>query len=227
MFSIINRLAIALILSIVCATATAATQKTTNAKQPSALKVKQGNYSPQGKLTRRAFVEKSFGVKFGERLDQYIAFDAQPDGDGLNVQHKNLASPIFGHKEVLFFMSRSGELESIQLIPQTMPTREASLKAAKARLDKFSLAVGKWLGIKSFEPQEKVTGESAESKAWNFARVYEEDGLKVKAEVDCIETGKAVMGYDCSLTISCMCERSKNGVSPKPRTTSTEKLLAR
>ena len=202
MLPIINRFAIVILTSVVCAAATAATtQKTTKAKQPSALKVKQGNYTPRGKLTRREFVEKAFGVKFGEELAKYVKPDNDGDAD-LGVMHKKLASPVCGLKDALFFVSRSGELERIQLSPQSPAKREQGIKATKARLDRFSQTAGKWLGIKSFEPQESIVGDSEEGKAWNLARVFEEDGLKVKAAVECIEKGKSVMAYGCSLTIS-------------------------
>ena len=202
MLPIINRFAIVILTSVVCAAATAATtQKTTKAKQPSALKVKQGNYTPRGKLTRREFVEKAFGVKFGEELAKYVKPDNDGDAD-LGVMHKKLASPVCGLKDALFFVSRSGELERIQLSPQSPAKREQGIKATKARLDRFSQTAGKWLGIKSFESQESIVGDSEEGKAWNLARVFEEDGLKVKAAVECIEKGKSVMAYGCSLTIS-------------------------
>ena len=168
------------------------------AKPPAALKVKSGNYTPGGKLTRREFVEKTFGVKFGDKLDKYIAHNAATDTAGwsVNTRSRQLASPVCGRKEVMFFMSRSGELESIHFGPTRMPKREANLKAVKARLDKFSKEVGKWLGIKAFELQETTKGTCNV-----FARVFEENGLRVEATVECAADDKGVMGYDCSLTI--------------------------
>ena len=201
MISIISRFTIAVLVSFMCVTATAATQKTSKNKHKSALKVKPGNYAPGGKLTRREFVEKSFGVKFGEDLSKYVKAEEGGASD-LDVVHKTLASPVCGLKSVLFFTSQSGELESIQLAPNSPAKRESGLKATKARLDRFSKTAGKWLGIASFETQENVTGESQEGKSWNLARVFEEDGLYVEAAVECVEKGKAVMAYGCSLTIS-------------------------
>ena len=71
------------------------------AKPPAALKVKSGNYTPGGKLTRREFVEKTFGVKFGDEIDKNIEAEskvraeAQPnrqideDDDGLEPLNIN------------------------------------------------------------------------------------------------------------------------------------------
>ncbi|MBO6067492.1 MAG: hypothetical protein J6P80_04995, partial [Kiritimatiellae bacterium] len=165
----------------------------------SVLKIKPGNYTPGGKLTRREFVEKTFGVKFGEEIAKY----AKP-GDGfdpdMGVLSKRLSAPVCGRKDALLFAS-NGKLESIQLVADGPAKRGAGIKASKARMTKFSQGVGKWLGIKTFEDRDEVTRESPEGKAWHLARVFEDDSLEVAAEADCIEQGKAAMGYGCTLTI--------------------------
>lgn len=167
----------------------------------SVLKVKPGNYTPGGKLTRREFVEKTFGVKFGEEIAKYAKPGDGFDPDMGGVLPKRLSAPVCGRKDALLFAS-NGKLESIQLVADGPAKRGAGIKASKARMTKFSQGVGKWLGIKTFETHDEVTRESPEGKAWHLARVFEDDSLNVAAEADCIEQGKAAMGYGCTLMIT-------------------------
>ena len=196
-WSIACKCAVVLLAAAGTLPATGAAKAKTSA---SVLKVKPGNYSPGGQLTRREFVEKTFGVKFGTEIGKYVkpgdSFDSE-----MGVLSKKLSNPVCGRKDALLFAS-GGKLDSIQLVPQSPAKRELGINATKARLAKFNKAVSKWLGVASFETHENEEGESEKGKAWRISSVFEEEGLKVETAVECTENGKTAMGFGCSLTIS-------------------------
>ena len=189
--------------------------------QASVLKVKPGNYTPGGKLTRREFVEKTFGVKFGAEIDQYVKPGDSFD-DEIGVLTKKLSAPVCGLKDALLFAS-DGKLDRIQLVPQSPAKREAGLKATKARLAKFDKTVGKWLGVKSFETKESMEGEREGSKAWRISSVFGEDGLNLETAVECTENGKTAMGFGCSLTISFSAPEEEEKTDAEAASTPTAK----
>ena len=165
----------------------------------SVLKVKPGNYSPRGKLTRREFVEKTFGVKFGEKIDKYFT-PGESSGSAVAAVPRKLSAPVCGLKDARL-ISIDGKLIGIDFGAAQASKRESGTKSIKARLDKFSQSVGKWLGIKSFEPNDFAIGESEGEKVWCLTRAFDEDDLAVSVTMEYTEQGKTVMGGGCILLI--------------------------
>lgn len=162
---------------------------------PPPVKIKAGAFSQKAGIARIAFVEKSFGVKFGQDISKFIKLDEFDEecleelakmgeriGDFGFVERK-LASPFCGFDIVTFFLD-SPSKKSLQEIVLSMDAFLAqSVEAAKAAHNKSLSAIEKWLGLDAFNTVENEN-------------VKEEDEIIGKNKV--VKAGKAiVIDSDC------------------------------
>ncbi len=170
---------------------------------PPPVKIKGGTYVPKTKIPRTAFIEKAFGVKFGQDISKSIKLD-EFDEEGLEELAKigeligdkiwverNLASPFCGFDIVRFHLDGPSKkcLRTI-LLSKPMATAQ-SVDAAKATHEKSLSAFKNWLAIDGFNNDEHENIQESDQKVDDntfikagktiiLESVCENDGLKVK-----------------------------------------------
>ena len=136
------------------------------------INVKVANYSTKSGISRKDFIEKTFGMKFGEAIVKYIEIndeDRKHLKEQLSENSKNVyrhtSSPICGFNGVLFYLDNQDSMR-IKGIGFSNWAQEKDMAAAKARFEDVCTAVGKWLGIDSFDTKKDVS-------------TFEDNGLRV------------------------------------------------
>ena len=172
--------------------------------------VTRGDYVPGKGMSRREFIEKVFGVKFGEDLFKHITKGKDDDeylkmGAGCVI--RKTSSPVCGFVTVRFDLTSDGRLCGIDLLPDMKAngrnlSEEKAKLSAEASLDKVRSATGKWLGIEPFEAKDTVD-DSAETKVVGKRATFEEDDITVTACTSYCMSKKTGAGFvePCELHI--------------------------
>lgn len=172
--------------------------------------VANGDYVPGKGVSRREFVEKALGVKFGEDLFKYITKEKADDEYlklGARSVIRKTSSPVCGCSKICFVMTSSGSLSSIELLADgkaakgNLSEEKARLSAA-ASIDKVRSAAEKWLGVASFEKKETVDDQGEMKCVTNLA-TFEEDELTVTLRSSYYVLKKSGTGTaeQCQMTI--------------------------
>lgn len=171
--------------------------------------VTKGDYVPGKGVSRREFIEKAFGVKFGEDIFKYITKE-KDDSQAMELSRcviRKLSSPICGFATVRFDLTSAGRLCGIDFLPHGKAnggnlSEEKARLSAEASLDKVRSATGKWLGIEPFEAKDTVD-DSAETKVVGKRATFEEDDITVTACTSYYMSKKTGAGFvePCELNI--------------------------
>lgn len=170
---------------------------------PAPVRIKGGTYGPKTKIPRTAFIEKAFGVKFGQDVSKSIKLD-EFDEEGLEELAKigkligdkiwverNLASPFCGFDMVRFHLDDPSK-KCLRTILLSKPVETAqSVDAAKATHEKSLSAFKNWLAIDGFNTDEHENVQEFDQKVDDNTFIMagktiildsacENDGLKVK-----------------------------------------------
>ena len=172
--------------------------------------VTRGDYVPGKGMSRREFIEKAFGVKFGEDLFKYITKGKNDDEYlkiGSGCVTRKPSSPVCGFATVRFDLTSDGRLCGIDLLPDLKAkggnlSEEKARLSAEASLDKVRSAAGKWLGLSPFEAKETVD-DGAETKVVGKSAAFDEGDITITASTSYCMSKKTGVGYvePCELHI--------------------------
>lgn len=148
----------------------------------SKMQVKQGNYSPKSGITRREFIERSFGVKFGEPISKYVKIGKNEAElvalSGYIV--RDLSAPVCGCRNIRF---HTGEkMLSFELLGNIRAHKVKSADAARASIEKSCGLLEKWLALESIEIKEKKERKSGETEG--FIAKFEDENCGIRVVVE-------------------------------------------
>ena len=165
------------------------------------INVKVANYSAKFGISRKDFVEKTFGMKFGESIVKYIELKDEDkvrlsesdneSGNNVYEVYRYMSSRICGFKDVIVHLDKpSMRIKRICFADSVQVKDRAT---AKARFENARAALGKWLGIDSFDTKEDE--KSSES-------TFEDNGLRVTIRDFVMENKRAKQaGWSSSIDV--------------------------
>ena len=152
---------------------------------------KDKKYTGKSNLTRREFIENTFGVKFGEEIPAGVRKNSKYNDDRLvTIQ---LAQPVCSIGYVTFACDKDKKLSSISL-DKRISAR--SMKGTEPEYGKLCREIKTWLGIDSLETKDtdvsfRLNGETVSV----LRRVSSFEDGNIRAEVDVMDPeGSAKLG---------------------------------
>lgn len=146
------------------------------------LKARPSKYDPESGLERKEFVEKVFGLKFGENVFDTIKRGPLDVKDSDSFVSRILSAPVCGIDEVMLFQNGSnGKLIQISLLrSQYAPPRVKDVADAKARCGKELASIADWLGLATadFKTTEKTEDKGAKETV--LKSEYFKDGFQIE-----------------------------------------------
>ena len=174
------------------------------------INVKVANYSTKFGISRKEFIEKTFGMKFGEAIVKYIELNNE-DRERLSENgkynlyyvYRYMSSPICGFNGVCVYLDNKDNMR-IKGIGFDNRVQVKDMVAAKARFENVRTALGKWLGIDSFDMKEDDKSlDSNKNESVSIVATFEDKGLRVKIRDFITENESAKQaGWSSSIDVS-------------------------
>jgi len=174
------------------------------------INVKVANYSTKFGISRKEFIEKTFGMKFGEAIVKYIELNNE-DRERLSENgkynlyyvYRYMSSPICGFNGVCVYLDNKDNMR-IKGIGFDNRVQVKDMAAAKARFENVRTALGKWLGIDSFDMKEDDKSlDSNKNESVSIVATFEDKGLRVKIRDFITENESAKQaGWSSSIDVS-------------------------
>lgn len=183
------------------------------------LNVRVANYSAKFGITRKEFIERTFGLKFGEEAAKCLELgeDEKKYDKGLeralgygSIVSRWMTSPVCGFDRVSVYSK--GEDGRIQRIGFENRAQVKDKAAAGARFKNARAALARWLGIASFETKEGDGKPEFADKAgnavpqWSVTSTFDDDGLRVTIEGFALDESKGQEvkkpGWSSDITVS-------------------------
>lgn len=146
----------------------------------SQMSVKQENYSGKSGITRREFIERCFGVKFGEPISKYVKTGKQEAemvaASGLIV--RGLSAPVCDRREIRFEAEK--KIRSLELLGKLRAQKVKNADVAKASIEKSCKLVEKWLESGPLEIKEK----RKDGETLGFTAEFVDDGCGIRVIVE-------------------------------------------
>ena len=151
------------------------------------INVKIANYNTKFGISRKDFIEKTFGMKFGESIVKYIELNNEDrerlsENGKYNIYYvyRYISSPICGFNAVYVYLDNKDNMR-IKGIDFVNREQVKDMAAAKARFENVRTALGKWLGIDSFDMKEDDKSlDSNKNESVSIVATFEDKGLRVK-----------------------------------------------
>ena len=150
-----------------------------------AITPKAGTYNAKSKISRRAFLENVFGVRFGEAIPAKIKNRCADLNDRSespsNGYCTRLASPVCGMLNLEFDCEGSARrLKSLNMERMRRGPAVQELADIRKEYSRFCDEVRRWLGITAFTSEE--TENTQDGYLQIFSSAFEDEGIIIKAE---------------------------------------------
>ncbi len=144
---------------------------------------KVGKYIAKNNLSRREFMEKCFGVKFGEAIPDVVRKGSRYNNNRLVIAKS--APSICGMNDLSFYCDSDGKLGSIILGRHITPR---NIKGAEPEYGRLCGEVKSWLEIDSFETKdisENFVTKKGATRPMRSGRVssFEDESIRVEVEI--------------------------------------------